>query len=387
MTLEPVPLDTTSHPPGTRVRRWLDLAWKIPPFVITDDLGTSTPEGHLAPVDGIGRALLVDDESAVYKVIQGSKEVVFSIGEDGTYCFTPIGWVLDPQDNRQTLRPLVEVGYDSYEMAKWLSVMTALLDVPLIANSRAEVAVLDKLFDDAMTDGVEFTDSHGEKVRHRPTENIRSLAAGMRQVPQPAEVSNLFKQLEIARNANARAKAVIGRLDDAIDEMTDLLAASSRNENALQECLTRNPAFFGPSYSRVIPKHRLGAEYVTDYALELSDGSVDVVEIEASTHALYTNAGNPTSALVHAEQQVLDWLAWLDQNSPYARVNLPGVRRANGLVIIGTRSSLSQSDVERLRWRNMLFGGRIAVLTYDDLVVRCQALRNLLREEMNSDAV
>lgn len=319
MTLEPVPLDTTSHPPGTRVRRWLDLAWKIPPFVITDDLGTSTPEGHLAPVDGIGRALLVDDESAVYKVIQGSKEVVFSIGEDGTYCFTPIGWVLDPQDNRQTLRPLVEVGYDSYEMAKWLSVMTALLDVPLIANSRAEVAVLDKLFDDAMTDGVEFTDSHGEKVRHRPTENIRSLAAGMRQVPQPAEVSNLFKQLEIARNANARAKAVIGRLDDAIDEMTDLLAASSRNENALQECLTRNPAFFGPSYSRVIPKHRLGAEYVTDYALELSDGSVDVVEIEASTHALYTNAGNPTSALVHAEQQVLDWLAWLDQNSPYAR--------------------------------------------------------------------
>ena len=112
---------------------------------------------------------------------------------------------------------------------------------------------------------------------------------------------------------------------------------------------------------------------------------MDVVEIEASTHALYASAGNPTSALVHAEQQVLDWLAWLDENSPYARANLPGVRRANGIVVIGTRASLSPRDTERLRWRNVIFGGRLVVLTYDDLVARCQALRNLLQEELKDN--
>jgi hypothetical protein len=115
--------------------------------------------------------------------------------------------------------------------------------------------------------------------------------------------------------------------------------------------------------------------------LELVDGSIDVMEIEASTHKLYGVKGDPRQALVHAEQQVLNWLAWLDENSPYARKNLPGVRRPCGLVVIGSRIEMSDQDQERLRWRNIMYAGRLTVLTFEDLIDRCTSLRDLLLKQ------
>jgi Shedu protein SduA, C-terminal len=111
------------------------------------------------------------------------------------------------------------------------------------------------------------------------------------------------------------------------------------------------------------------------------------MEIEASTHKLYTRAGNPSAALTHAEQQVLDWLAWLDEYAPYARSRLPGLRRACGLVVIGRRPDLSEKDRERLRWRNIMYAGRLTILTYDDLLDRCDVFRKLLTvQDLDSDS-
>ena len=55
---------------------------------------------------------------------------------------------------------------------------------------------------------------------------------------------------------------------------------------------------FGPDYVRIIPNHRLGAEYEMYYALERHSGLFDLVEIEASTLALFTRGGDPSSHLV-----------------------------------------------------------------------------------------
>src|SRR6202007_2214123 len=97
-----------------------------------------------------------------------------------------------------------------------------------------------------------------------------------------------------------------------------------------QRALTRNAVLFGADYSRVHPKFRLGGDYEMDFALVRSSGLVDLGEIEASTHRLLNKRGDAAAPLVHAEQQVLDWLSWLDQHGSLARRDLPELQRPFG---------------------------------------------------------
>ncbi|MCB8980031.1 MAG: hypothetical protein H6657_21685 [Ardenticatenaceae bacterium] len=63
----------------------------------------------------------------------------------------------------------------------------------------------------------------------------------------------------------------------------------------MQRCLTDNPILFGLDYQLVIPKQALGSEYEMDYALVRWNGQIDLVEIEASTHKLFTKKIKPDS--------------------------------------------------------------------------------------------
>jgi hypothetical protein len=162
-----------------------------------------------------------------------------------------------------------------------------------------------------------------------------------------------------------------------------LLDEKERNENALQRCLTENPILFGTEYARVIPKHGLGDEYEMDYALERVSGLVDLVEIEASTHPLFTQAGNPRKELVHAEQQVIDWLDWIEQHGEYARHRLPGLMQPLGYVIIGGTLGMSEEERKRLHRRNSMFRGALQILTYDDLLDRARTLLQILEGKVS----
>jgi hypothetical protein len=115
-----------------------------------------------------------------------------------------------------------------------------------------------------------------------------------------------------------------------------------------------------------------------DYALIRISGLVDLVEIERSSHKLFRQNGDPTSALIHAEQQVLDWLSSCDHNSAYAREGLPLVQRPVGFVVIGRSGDLRDEDRKRLIRRNLTFEGHLQVLTFDDLLERGQRLVEFL---------
>jgi hypothetical protein len=194
----------------------------------------------------------------------------------------------------------------------------------------------------------------------------------------PAEISLIQDAVSKELNRLRSTRALLDALAAAIGQLEELLQGPDRNEGDLQICLTENPILFGTEYIRVIPKHRLGSEYEMDYALQRVNGVVDLVEIEASTHKLFTQTGNPSGSLVHAEQQVIDWLGWIEKNHPYAEGNLPGLIRPVGFVVIGRSSTLDTGAVEKLRRRNQLFRGQIQVLTYDDLLSKANALLHRL---------
>ena len=182
-------------------------------------------------------------------------------------------------------------------------------------------------------------------------------------------------QREIGRHSEATR--VLAALRFAISELNEALAAGPGNEGELQRVLTHHPVIFGPYYARVQPKFRLGGDYEMDFALVRVSGLVDLVEIEASTHKLFNKRGDAAGPLVHAEQQVLDWLSWLEDYGSLARRDLPELQRPTGYVVIGRDSSLDTNGRRRLAQRNAVFGSALETLTYDGLLERAN---NLLRQ-------
>lgn len=363
----------------TRLEKWSSSEWRA-------DLITTGKKNSKALWD-LAEASRVDDPDRkkpdggpAHQLFKMAKEIVFDIDDDGQVVLSPVTWILDTDSYQYVLKDLIRGEYDDDDDVKRDLAWALAHEVPVVPN-RDEVRLrLEELFADLIATG--FKSASDGEGRLRITDKLKFDPEGEtnfdRMVAQPAEVSELISRLNAEREQNSRAKSVLARLEAASIELRELLTATDRNEHALQRCLTKYPVLFGSAYSRMISKHRLGSDYELDYALELADGTIDLVEIEASTHKLYKRNGDPTVALVHAEQQVLDWLEWIDRNSPYAREKLPGIRRPSGLVVIGSRSDFRDGDESRLSWRNIMYAGRLTILTYDDLLDRCDALRRLL---------
>jgi hypothetical protein len=115
-----------------------------------------------------------------------------------------------------------------------------------------------------------------------------------------------------------------------------------------------------------------------DYALERYSGVIDVLEIESSNLQVFNKNGDPSQYLIHAEQQVMDWLRWIERNHPYARESLPGITRPIGFVVIGRSKTLDSKNRQKLLYRNTFFRGNLEVLTYDDLAQKAKTMLNIL---------
>lgn len=255
-------------------------------------------------------------------------------------------------------------------------------DIPVYPNTKELAPVLGRFHRKLLIDGFTAPGKSGERVRLKLTKSpgeaidspsyLREL--DLTETYSPADLRLLQETFSRELERLESASSVLASLAYSASELEQLLLSNTRNENVLQRCLTENPILFETEYKQIIPKHKLGSEFEMDYALERHSGLVDLVEIESSNLKLFTRAGNPSKDLVHAEQQVLDWLDWIETNGAYARNNLPGAFSPAGYIIIGRRKSLSELDRNRLRRRNLLFRGQLEILTYEDLLDRAKNL-------------
>lgn len=158
-----------------------------------------------------------------------------------------------------------------------------------------------------------------------------------------------------------RLRRILGRFEELLD--------SSPSEEVLQRFLASNTVLLEPSAQRILPKVRLGSEFVTDFVMELGKEEYVLVELEPAHFRLFTAGGNPSAKLVHAQRQVEDWREWILENVSYIRQQLPGLHDPGGLVVIGRRRDLSSANARSLRRKNTELH-RIRIETYDDLVDR-----------------
>jgi hypothetical protein len=126
-------------------------------------------------------------------------------------------------------------------------------------------------------------------------------------------------------------------------EVHDFLASHSYFFNTILRMYGASPL-----YSKI----RLGSQYEVDFAF-FDTGSYGtewyLVEIEAPSKRMFTKAGDPTSFLTHAIQQVRDWHTWIHENLDYARKLMPHIEYPLGYVFIGRRAHLTHDTKIKLR--------------------------------------
>ena len=265
------------------------------------------------------------------------------------------------------------------------------LEIPIYSNNEKVEKELSYYYQKLIQNGFTAPDKDGNDVKLIPANSkemddfkIESFSKiDLTKFWSPTDLLVLKEVVKEEFLKLNNAHRTLTTLELAIEQLEKLLDTKKRNENSLQKCITENPILLGLDYSKIIPKHRLGSEFEVDYALEKFNGLIDLMEIESSTLNVFTKQGNPSNHLVHAEQQVIDWLDWVEKNNSYARNGLDGLLSPKGFVIIGRTSTLTDKTKASLIRRNKAFNGTITIFTYDDLLSKAKGLRNILRTETN----
>lgn len=320
------------------------------------------------------------------------KEMIFDIDEDGKPMLDLICYTFNSSYNSLEVAALLSLVSDKtknnldkdirHELA-----MSIIYNIPVFPNNKNVEEKLSEYYSQLYKYGFELMDDNDELKTYQLTESIMpdfekiendTLSNIIPRTYSSGEInfykSKIMERLQYLDNA----QYAITNLKDGINKLSDLLNSSVRNENNLQKCLTDYPILFGPEYVRVSDKHSFGSEYEADYVLERYSGLYDIIEIEASTLSIYTKQGNPSSALVHAEQQIMDWLEWIEHNNSYAREKVQELYSPKGYVVIGRSNTLLSENKEKLRRRNIVFRDKIEIITYDDLLSKAKALLNIL---------
>ncbi len=326
-----------------------------------------------------------------YGMIESSKELIYNV-EKGKPLFHVIGYSYNVSMALLELSHIVDIladGKTEKEMnedIKYTLAIASIYEIPVYPNTEELSEELSRYYHSMMVNGFEAPDGKGGKLSFKlkksPGSKIDSIHylndIALNEPLHPSDIALIRKAVQKELGKLNKANQLISSLELAINELKNLLKGKNRNESKLQSCLTNNPILFGLEYQKSIPKYKLGKEYEMDYALERYSGLIDVLEIESSNLQLFNKKGDPSQYLIHAEQQVMDWLHWIERNHPYARESLPGITRPIGFVVIGRSETLDLKNKQKLLHRNILFRSNIEILTYDDLMKKAETMLNIL---------
>jgi hypothetical protein len=386
----------TSNKIPSRLERWKKPEYLGVTYTFVDSKSEKekklSNDLHEVSLEFLKEQKIENKEPSILDLIKPCKEIIYDV-KDGKPIFHCIAFSFNVGRAQFEVGHLFDISIveatpdEQSDGIRQFLAIALFSEVPLVPNTEDLAEEVATHYRDLMVMGFTAPDEGGKRVRlmpvNSPGQKIETFEflqkLPLNQPRFPAELALLKKavQREIERFSNA--DRVLKMLSSAIEQLESHLNSTKRNESALQRCLTENPILFGLEYRRILPKHLLGAEYEMDYALERVSGLIDLVEIEASTHRLFNKNGDPTKDLVHSEQQVLDWLDWLEKHHAYAREKLPGLMRPRGYIVIGKSNNLTSDELNKLARRNLMWGETLQILTYNDVLERAMNMKNLLQ--------
>lgn len=294
--------------------------------------------------------------------------------------------------------------YDSFEFRvsqdQRVTDITAERAIIFPNGSRAEIFPSDpehpdKDFDGAITAMAVEAEYNGEIIRpdyvrldvaatHTLNEEFHNEEKARKDATRDVLVSASAYLMGLAQvPLNQKQDRVIAEFEAAINEFETLLT-SDPEESRLQIYLgiPRNKILLDPSAEAVTPEVKLGSEYRVDFVVELPQQRRMLVEIERPRDRLYTKEGDPADRHKHGQQQIMNWIDWLDENKDYARKNIPAllnVKEPEYRLIVGLRRNTSEKHQRSLTRKNVELH-RIETITFDDLLDRAKQYLDNLRK-------
>ncbi|WP_225340552.1 Shedu anti-phage system protein SduA domain-containing protein [Lysinibacillus capsici] len=324
-----------------------------------------------------------------YRIV---KEMIFEVDEEGRPFLYIICYTFNSSYNNLEVAALMQTSVEGskneidrtilHELA-----MSVIYNIPVFPNHKSLEAELGTYYNELYENGFELIDKNEKVKKYKLADNLIPNIRNQKDDLSEEKIPRIYSYSEINFYKNKlmeklkefdNAQYIINKLKDGIKKLSVQLNSPERNENKIQEILTNYPILFGTEYTEVLDKHNFGSEFEADYVLKRYNGLYDIVEIEASTLNIYTKQGNPSSQLVHAEQQIMDWLQWIEHNNSYAREKIKKLYSPKGYVVIGRSNTLTASNREKLRRRNLVFRDKIEIITYDDLLENAKLLLDFL---------
>lgn len=152
-----------------------------------------------------------------------------------------------------------------------------------------------------------------------------------------------------------------------------LLSNSATLEKELHRFIKNNPAILDCHFASLfseVPIGRYRADLVLQY--DQTDRRVVLIELERHSHHIFTRSNRLQNKVTHALQQVEDWIGEIRAGAPNIPNWLKTSYTAEGAVVIGRSSNLTQEQKEILFTINS--NRVVKVITYDDLLEKMMRL-------------
>lgn len=162
-------------------------------------------------------------------------------------------------------------------------------------------------------------------------------------------------------------------------EFCHLLERRRKKEADLHAFLKKHPVLIDAHVAKVDSEVRVGA-FRADLLLRYkqSDKRVLLIELERDDDQIFNKRNRLTAKVVHASQQIEDWINEIRCNAEAIPNWLKREYSAAGLVVIGRSSQLSDEQKETLF--NINSNRVVKIVTYDDLLERLNRLIVSLEE-------
>ena len=313
--------------------------------------------------------------------LEHSVEIILTKDKEKGYILNPIIQCLDTVTFELVEGSMYEIfGFENDDELKRSISFAMMKEVPVYGNNQRLQKQVDKFQEDIIINGIIFEDKKYTLTTYKNyvTSDHNKILKRINQSSYitKAEINLLNNSFSSKFREYTNAANFLSGIDALIDEFSNILQSKTRNENKLQNYITTNPIILGTKYKTIIPKHKLGSEFEMDYALQRFDDVFDLVELESSNLPLFNKNGQPSHYLVHAEQQILDWQDWLEEKNFYAREQLENINSPMGIIVIGTNNN---TDLKKLRRRNIAFSNNLKIYTYDQLLSKLTTLNETIK--------
>lgn len=103
-----------------------------------------------------------------------------------------------------------------------------------------------------------------------------------------------------------------------IENYQTIIQNPTSSEEDCQKYLFKHPVLIDSLAKEIIPKQKLGSDYITDFVIRKYNDEYVLVEIEKPSTPIFTKSNDFTYQFSHALGQVIDFQEWVETNIAYA---------------------------------------------------------------------